>query len=75
MPTMGSFSAIAPVEPWKAASPKEKIPPSDATIQYPLADGVDATPTIGRCNATLAVEPWADAPPPEKTAPLFATNQ
>ena len=35
MPTMGLFSAMAPVDPWKAASPKEKIPPSDATRSYP----------------------------------------
>ena len=33
MPTIGWFSVMAPVEPWKAASPKEKMPPSDATSQ------------------------------------------
>jgi hypothetical protein len=33
MSTMGRFSAMAPVEPLKTASPKEKIPPSDATSQ------------------------------------------
>ncbi len=33
MPTIGLFSAIAPVEPWNAASPKLKIPPSVATSQ------------------------------------------
>jgi hypothetical protein len=33
MPTMGRFRWIAPVEPWKTASPKEKMPPSEATNQ------------------------------------------
>jgi len=33
MPTMGAFRGVAPVEPWKTAPPKEKIPPSLATIQ------------------------------------------
>ena len=33
MPTIGLFSGMAPVEPWKPASPKLKIPPSDATSQ------------------------------------------
>jgi hypothetical protein len=35
MPTMGLFNAMAPVDPWKVASPNEKIPPSDATRSYP----------------------------------------
>jgi hypothetical protein len=33
MPTIGLLSAMAPVEPLKAASPKAKIPPSEATSQ------------------------------------------
>ena len=33
MPTMGLVSRIPPVEPRKRASPKAKIPPSDATNQ------------------------------------------
>ena len=33
MPTMGRLSRMAPVEPWKVASPKVKIPPSEATNQ------------------------------------------
>ena len=33
MPTMGGFEREPPMDPWKAASPKEKIPPSDATSQ------------------------------------------
>jgi hypothetical protein len=30
---MGEFRGMAPVEPRNTASPKAKIPPSDATIQ------------------------------------------
>ena len=33
MPTIGSASAMLPVEPKNGASPKEKMPPSEATIQ------------------------------------------
>jgi len=33
MPTMGWFSRVAPIEPWKAASPNEKTPPSMAANQ------------------------------------------
>src|SRR5688500_13009287 len=39
MPTIGLFSLMSPAEPWKAALPKAKMPPSAATIVYP-ADGV-----------------------------------
>src|SRR5438874_1800077 len=35
MPMIGEFSRIDPVDPWKAAEPKVKIPPSRATNQYP----------------------------------------
>ncbi len=33
MPTTGLFRVIAPVEPKNPASPKLKIPPSEATSQ------------------------------------------
>jgi hypothetical protein len=33
IPTIGLFRVIAPVEPKKPASPKAKIPPSEATNQ------------------------------------------
>ena len=33
IPTIGLLSLIAPVEPWNSASPKLKIPPSEATSQ------------------------------------------
>ena len=33
MATMGELSVIAPVEPENVASPKAKIPPSEATSQ------------------------------------------
>src|SRR5262249_38662491 len=47
MPTIGWFNRIAPVEPRNCASPKAKMPPSRATIQEPLPDGVFAPPTTG----------------------------
>ena len=33
IPTIGLFSLMFPVEPKNLASPKEKMPPSDATSQ------------------------------------------
>ena len=44
-------------EPWKVASPKVKIPPSDATNQYPPPSPVAAIPTIGSFNRNDPVEP------------------
>jgi hypothetical protein len=44
---------MEPVDPKKVASPKLKMPPSDATSQYPSPDGVAAIPTIG----ALSVRP------------------
>jgi hypothetical protein len=35
IPTIGWFSFTAPVDPRNGASPKLKIPPSEATSQYP----------------------------------------
>ena len=35
MPTIGLSSGCPPVEPKKPASPKVKMPPSEATSQYP----------------------------------------
>ncbi len=47
MPTMGLLSRRLPVEPWKAASPKEKMPPSEATSQYPPLSPVGVMSTMG----------------------------
>ena len=33
MPTTGRWSRRLPVEPWKVAEPKVKMPPSDPTSQ------------------------------------------
>ena len=63
IPTMGWLSFSAPVEPWKAASPKEKMPPSDPTIQYPAPDGVAAIPTTGRLRGLPRREPRSLADP------------
>ncbi len=75
MPTIGWFNRIPPVDPRNTASPKEKIPPSDATNQYPAPDGVAATPTIGWFNRIPPVEPRKAASPNEKIPPSDATNQ
>ena len=47
-------SVMAPVEPWKAASPNVKMPPSDATSVYPRPVGVAVIPTIGLFNVDRA---------------------
>ncbi|MND00247.1 hypothetical protein D3C83_187910 [compost metagenome] len=54
---MGRFRAMSPVEPKNRASPKLKIPPSVATIQYPFRDGVAAMPTTGWFSARPPAEP------------------
>ena len=46
-----------PVEPKKPASPNEKIPPSDATNQYPRPVGVATIATIGLFSRMPPVEP------------------
>jgi hypothetical protein len=46
MPTMGALRGFPAIEPADVASPRGKMPPSDATIQYPLPSGVGALPTI-----------------------------
>jgi hypothetical protein len=33
MATIGWLSGLPPIEPWKPALPKAKMPPSEATIQ------------------------------------------
>ena len=45
------------MEPWKAASPKLKIPPSEATSQYPSPSAVAAMPTIGLFRGWPPMEP------------------
>src|SRR5439155_870911 len=73
--TTGLLSLIAPVDPAKVASPKAKMPPSDATSQYPLPDGVEDIPTTGLLSFMLPVEPKNFASPKEKIPPSDATNQ
>ncbi len=57
MPTMGRLRTMAPVEPKNWASPKVKMPPSEATSQYPRPSGVGAMPTMGRLRWMAPVEP------------------
>ena len=62
MATMGWSSAMPPVEPRKAASPKAKTPPSAATSQYPPPSAVVAMPTTGRLGDDVERSPRAGAP-------------
>ena len=60
MPTMGSLSALPPIDPWKTASPKEKIPPSAATSQYPPPSAVAGHAHDGRVERLAAHRPVED---------------
>ncbi len=62
------------MEPRNGAWPNEKIPPSDATSQYPLPSGAAAIPTTGWSGAD-AREPWNGAPPRAKTPPPEDASQ
>jgi hypothetical protein len=54
---MSAGTASPPVDPENGASPKLKMPPSDAVSQYPLPSGVAAIPTIGLFNTIDPVDP------------------
>src|SRR5947209_1329373 len=60
MPSTGLLSLRLPVEPQKGA-PKEKTPPSPATIQYPDPSGVTVELTTGalRCLPVMSPRFWA----------------
>jgi hypothetical protein len=73
MPTTGP-SAVEDAEPKKGAL-KAKTPPSDATSQYPLPEGVAAMSTIGLLSRTEPSPPLKGASPRAKTPPSAATNQ
>src|SRR5581483_2303471 len=74
MPTTGMGSSDT-AEPRNGASPKAKMPPSDATSQYPFPDGVAAIPTIGLLRLIAPVEPKNLASPKAKIPPSDATSQ
>ena len=63
------------MEPANPASPKAKMPPSDATSQYPPPVGVAAIPTIGLFSCIDPVEPRKGASPKAKMPPSDATSQ
>jgi hypothetical protein len=50
------------------ASPKAKMPPSEATSQYPLPVGVAAMPTSGRARSVPPVDPRNGASPNAMTS-------
>ena len=51
------------MEPKNRASPKVKMPPSEATSQYPLVLGVTAMPTTGSLRCMPPVLPQKLASP------------
>ena len=75
MPTMGWLSRIEPVEPRNLASPKAKMPPSEAATQYPLPERVAAMPAIGLLSRMEPVEPKKAASPKLKMPPSVAVIQ
>src|SRR5260370_1199520 len=54
---MGRLSGVAPVEPWKVASPRAKMPPPGAGGGDPLAEGGAGAPTMGGGGGAGAGEP------------------
>ena len=86
MPTIGALrlwgrpepAGLRPLpgmEPWKPASPKAKMPPSEATSQYPPRSAVGVMPTTGRWRCIEPVEPWNWADPKVKMPPSEPTSQ
>src|SRR5438445_190111 len=60
MPVMGRLSLMFPVEPENLASPKEKIPPSEATSQQPAPDAGAAVPAVGARRPVARAGPVTD---------------
>ncbi len=56
-------------------SPKLKMPPSEATSQYPFPVSVGVMATTGRCSGVAPMEPWKAAVPNEKMPPSDPTSQ
>jgi len=75
MLTIGLAGGLDPSDPSKAASPNAKIPPSDATSQYPRPSWVGAMPTIGSLRWWEPIDPSKDASPNAKIPPSDATIQ
>ena len=63
MPTMGLFSTVPPVDPWKLASPKAKTPPSEPTIRIPwlLAAGTRSC-SMSVCSVVVLFRLVAENP-------------
>ena len=51
------------MDPRKVASPKAKIPPSEATSQYPPPSRVVVIATMGRSSGRPPIDPWKAASP------------
>ena len=72
---MGLLSAMLPVEPSNAASPKAEDAAVGRHQPVAAATGRRAMPTMGLLSAMLPVEPWNDASPKLKMPPSDATSQ
>jgi hypothetical protein len=60
---------MPPVEPWKDASPNEKIPPSLPSSQYPSPLGVGVMPMMGLLSGCPDMSPYELTPPLAVTVP------
>ena len=61
-------------DPWNGA-PKAKMPPSEATSQYPPVAASVAMPTTGATSGRAPAEPWNPASPKAKMPPSEDTSQ
>ena len=66
MATTGWLMRCPPIDPKNCAAPKAKMPPSDATSQYPPPWGMAAIPTIGAARAVAPMDPKNCASPKAK---------
>ena len=60
---------MSPVDPWKTAFPKAKMPPSLPTIQYPAPLGAATDPTSDPLSLVVLMSPKAFADPNVSTLP------
>ncbi len=80
IPTMGALRRMLPVEPQKGAPPKEKTPPSEAAVSYPVPAaagteqaGIDPRAGVPPASPVSWGSWWnmGQALPPTASAPLF----
>src|SRR5436305_1940370 len=74
MPRTGRFRRWPPIEPRKGAS-KAKIPPSEATSQYPAPSPSGTRERTGALSRFPPIDPAKRASPKEYTAPSDPSSQ